>query len=318
MSIIDAQRKPPWDLLAHERLLIRLPQNHEKYSFISNKVYQLKAGYSGEVEVDRILPEIGLPNEHHIFKDIRLEVLPNFYIQIDTLILTRHFIILMEIKKYAGTIYFEEEKGKTTKVSANQEVEKFECAVHQIDRAVHGLHKILEQIPNHPPIYPILVMANAKVDIAQYPKSVPVKYKMQLPKYIRAKLKLATNNQITLNELTKINQQIQSRKAPKLQQPLCERYEIPVKDLKKGVLCPKCHQNMTKKQGRTWTCEPCGLTSNTLIHQAIEDCFYLISPTLTNEQLRQFLSINSKSATHIFSQLTLTKVGQTKSSYYIQ
>lgn len=314
--MIDTERKPPWDLLAHERLLIRLPKNHEQYSFISNKVYQLKAGYSGEVEVDRILPEIGLPDEHHIFKDIRLEVLPNFYIQIDTLILTRHFIILMEIKKYAGTIYFEEEQGKTTKVSANQEVEKFECAVHQIDRAVHGLHKILEKFTNHPPIYPILVMANAKVDIVKYPKSVPVKYKMQLPKYIRTKL--ATNEQITLNELSQVQKQIQSRKAPKRQQPLCERYDILVKDLKTSVLCPHCHQRMTKKQGRTWTCNSCNLTSSTLIHQAIEDCFYLISATLTNEQLRQFLNINAKSATRIFSQLTLTKVGQTKSSYYTQ
>lgn len=314
--MIDTERKPPWDLLAHERLLIRLPQNHEKYPFINNKVYQLKAGYSGEVEIDRILPEIGLPNEHHIFKDIRLEVLPNFYIQIDTLILTRHAIILMEIKKYAGTIYFKEDQGKTIKISANQEVEKFECAVHQMDRAVHGLHKILEKFPNHPPIYPILAMANAKVDIAEYPKSVPVKYKMQLPKYIRTKL--AMKKQITINELTKIEQQIQSRKAPKPQQPLCERYDIPVNDLKKGVLCLNCHQQMTRKQGRTWTCNPCEIASSTQIHQAVEDCFYLISSTLTNAQLRQILNISSKSATRILRQLTLTKVGQTKSSYYIQ
>lgn len=316
MRKIDTERKPPWELLAHERLLIRLPKNHEKYPFISQRVYQLRAGYSGEVEVDHILPEIGLPKEHRIFKNIQLEVLPNFYIQLDTLILTRHFLILMEIKKYAGTIFFEEEQGKTIKVSPNQDIEKFECAAHQIDRAVHGLHKILENFPNYPPIIPILVMANAKVEIAKYPQSVPVKYKMQLPKYIRTKL--ATQEQITTNEFSEIEKQIQTHMATKQRTPLCERYEIPIAALKKGVLCPHCNEKMEKKQGRSWTCQPCRLTSHTLIHQTIEDWFYLISHTLTNQQLCQFLDVHTKSASHILSQLTLRKIGQTSNAYYIQ
>lgn len=316
VSVIYTERKPPWELLAHERLLVRLPKNHEKYSFISNKVYQLRAGYSGEVEVDRILPEIGLPKEHRIFKDIQIEVFPNFYIQLDTLILTRHCIFLVEIKKYAGKIYFEEEQGKTIKVSSNQDVEKYECAAHQVDRAVHGLLEILENIPNHPPIHPIIVMANSKVDIVKYPQSVPVKYKMQLPKYIRTKL--VNKEQIALNEFLKIEKRIQAHIMTKQRKPLCERYEISTAELKKGVLCPHCNQNMTRTQGRSWTCDPCQFTSSAMIHQAIEDWFYLISSTLTNQQLRQYLGINIKSATKIFRQLPLTKIGKAKSTYYVQ
>lgn len=302
--------------MAHERLLVRLPQNHEKYKLISDKIYQISAGYSGEIEVDRILIEIGLPKEAMVLKDLRLEVLPGFYIQIDTLIITQKSIILLEVKKYSGTIFFDEDAGKTIKTSPNREVENYDCAVHQVDRAVHGLKVILQNSPYALPIFPIIVMANAKAEISLYPKTIPVKYKKQLPKYIRQLLSSA--DVISARELKKIQEHIHLHARPQVDKPLCKRYSILATELRKGVFCPQCHHAMKKSQGRSWICEGCGVLNPFAAKEAVLDWFYLVNTTLTNKQLRAFLNIDSKSASRVFRQAKLKKVGKTSNMYYIR
>lgn len=316
MVHIDSKRQRPIELVSHERLLLRLPPTHEKYKLISDKVYRLGAGYSGELDVDRILPEIGLPKNCFILKDIRLEVIPNFHIQLDTLIITRHCIILLEIKKYSGTTQFDEAVGKTIRISPNGEVGKYDCAVDQVDRAVEGLQRILKDFPTVPKIIPIIVMANAATDILKYPRDIPVKYKKQLPRYIRQLLKHETV--MTEQECLKINNHIQSSAKKLKKTPLCERYEIPVADIQKGVICPSCNGRMKKSQGRSWTCEICQTSHQLAAKQAVEDWFMLISPTITNRELCAYLDINRKSATRVLGQLKLTKIGQTKRTHYIQ
>lgn len=301
--------------MAHERMLIRLPVTHEKYPLIQDKVYQIKAGYSGEVEVDRILPEIGLPKEHVIMKDIRLEVLPNFYIQIDTLILTNHHIFLLEIKRYAGSIYFDEKNGKTIKTSRNQVIEKFDCAVHQVDRAAFGLQQILHKFSANIRVHPIIVMANANVDIVQYPQSTPVKFKKQLPKYIRGILKNHENDKpIPLHDIV---EHLKQSIAEKQTLPLCERYGIDKQELKKGVLCLQCDEPMGITQGRTWTCHQGCESQENALKQAIWDWFYLFNSSITNRQLRAYLDVRRKSATHILHTHNLQKIGRTKNTYYL-
>lgn len=314
-SKIYSARKQPWELTAHERMLIRLPVTHEKYLFIQEKAYQIRAGYSGEVEIDRILPEIGLPEEHVIMKDIRLEVFPNFYIQIDTLILTNHRIFLLEIKKYAGTICFDEKNGKTIKTSRNQVIEKFDCVVHQVDRAVFGLQQILHKLSDDIQIHPIIVMANSNVDIVQYPQFTPVKFKKQIPKYIREILKNKENHKLL--SLPDIVEHLKQYIAEKPTLPLCERYGINKQDLKKGVLCLQCHEPMGMTQGRTWTCHQGCENQASALTQAISDWFYLFNTSITNRQLRTYLGIQSKSATRILKMDSLQKIGRTKNTYYL-
>lgn len=247
-------------------------------------------------------------------KDIRLEVTPNFYIQIDTLIITQHGIFLIEIKNYSGMIQFDETIGKTIKTSNKGEIEKFDCSVHQVDRAVHGLTQILSKLPVRVPIIPTLIMANSKTEITQYPRSVPVKYKKQLPRYVRQRL--ATKETITEEERRIIENQIHTHITTKNQIPLCERYAIPPTDLKSGIICPHCEQTMHKIQGRSWTCTNCQFISTSVIEQLRIDWFELIHPTLTNRQLRHFLQINTKSATRILTKLDLQKNGTTRDTYY--
>lgn len=313
---IFTKRQPPPDLRALERLLIRLPSNHEKFNVIEDKVYQLRAGYAGEVEVDQVLPEIGLPKEAIVLKDLRLEILPNYLVQIDTLLIVPQGMILLEVKKYASeTIYFNEEIGKTIKISQNNVEARYDCAVHQVDRSLHGLKMLLH--PKFPdiPIMPFIIMANSKTTVAQYPQSIPVKYLKQLPKTVRNFLNqqpVMTHHKIqkTAKFLTLQHQQ---RKFI----PICERYHIHPEALKRGVFCTQCDGKMIVVKGKTWTCTICKQTNASAVHDNLQDWFYLINEKAMTAQLKTFLQISSNTTIHhILKKSPVQKHGKSKATYY--
>lgn len=310
------KRQPPLDLRALERLLIRLPSNHEKYAAIEEKIYQLNAGYAGELEVDQVLPEIGFPKEAVILKDLRLEVLPNYFIQIDTLLVVPQGIILLEVKMYASeTIYFNENIGKTIKTSPNNAEARYDCVVHQVDRTIHGLKTMLQHQFSDIPIMPFIIMANAKTTIAQYPQSMPVKYLKQLPKTIRTILNQPTV--ITHHKMQKIAKFLISQHQPRIFTPLCERYHIHPSGLKRGVFCTLCNGKMLVVQGRTWTCTVCKQINALVVQDNLPDWFYLIADKVTGKQLKDFLQLHSR--TMIFRTLKnapIQKLGKSKATYY--
>ncbi len=88
------------------RLLARLHPNSPKYKEIEDKLYRVQAGYAGEVKVDKYLESTIFPQKVIVLTDVQLPVAENFLIQIDTLILSRSSIILLEIKNIAGTLTY--------------------------------------------------------------------------------------------------------------------------------------------------------------------------------------------------------------------
>ncbi|WP_342508524.1 nuclease-related domain-containing protein [Sporosarcina sp. FSL K6-2383] len=308
-------RRPPDDLISLERLLARLPQNHGKYQTISQKLYQAKAGYAGELIIDRILNEITFPKGTIIIKDLTLEINPNFLVQLDTLILTPTSIILLEIKNYSGTVLFDEASGKTTKISPGDEIEKYDCIIHQLDRATEAIRGYLRKRHINLPINPILVMANQRTEIPVFPETVPLKFTKQLPRYIRTLI--GNTDAITTQQVTAVSNQLRAAQVKWKRIPACEKHTISATELKQGVLCLDCSAIMSRMRGRTWICNSCGKSSEGALEQSIADWYLLISPTLTNKQLRHFLKLNSNSAASIiFRQLRLHRKGNPPGTLY--
>ena len=300
-------------------MLARLPKSHPQYTNIANKIYQSRSGYAGELAIDRLLNQIELPEGAAILKDLTLEINPDFLVQIDTLILTPSIAFLLEIKNYAGTIHFDEIAGKTTKVSAEGESVKYDCIVHQIDRATEALKQWFAKRNIELPVEPILIMANQRTEILEPPVSVSLKYGKQLPRHIRKYLKAqSAESQHTSKQLQTIASSIQSSRIKWKQKNICERYQIDPSELKRGVLCAECASPMGRSQGRTWKCVPCKTySSRTELEQAIIDWYLLISPTLTNKQLRNYLNLSSNSAASIIlSKTRLNRLGNPPGNYY--
>lgn len=309
------ERRKSLDIVAHERLLVRLPEYHAEWGFVKEKLYQLESGFSGEVKVDEVLSEIPFTGEVRMLADISFECFVNRYIQIDTLIVTRKAIFLLEIKNYAaGEVEFDDRSGKTVHTT-DRHVKRYDCVVDQVDRHVQGLKGILRELRVELPVYPMIVMANGGSIVERHPQNVVVKYVKQLPRYMR--LVLEQLPEVAGVNVERIYRALVARSYKRPLRPLCQRYKISYHDLRKGVLCRKCGNVVLKERGSTWTCQPCQLRQKDAAIDALKDWFYLVDNRLTNREAREFLGIgNVRIMSYLLKRSALQRHGELRHAYY--
>lgn len=106
MIQITISRTHPPLLISLPRLLTRLPEHDSNVEKLTKRLYQLEAGYAGEWKIDQYLQKINLPDSSIILTNIELALSPNHSFQIDTLLITKQTIFILEIKNIKGNLYF--------------------------------------------------------------------------------------------------------------------------------------------------------------------------------------------------------------------
>lgn len=88
-----------------EALLNRLVSEHPKRVALESELGRVKAGFRGEQSIHSILAVLP-PSEYVIFHDIRL---PGklYHFQIDLLVLSATFFLILEVKNMVGELYFD-------------------------------------------------------------------------------------------------------------------------------------------------------------------------------------------------------------------
>ncbi|MEK5444453.1 nuclease-related domain-containing protein [Fredinandcohnia sp. FSL W7-1320] len=117
--MIRKVRTVPIIILILEALLQRIPQDHPKRPQIQVELVKRKKGYRGELSLNYYLELIDTP-EFLILHDIRLTDGKSFF-QIDTLIITPYFYLILEIKNITGTLYFEDDSNQMIRTLNNEE-----------------------------------------------------------------------------------------------------------------------------------------------------------------------------------------------------
>jgi hypothetical protein len=106
MLLIIKKRISPPRIKKEEALLRRLPKNHEKWREILQNLKKVRTGFKGEQELDyhlEFLPE----DEYDILRDLRIPLDQRTF-QMDTLVLSPHFALIIESKNIFGTLYFDD------------------------------------------------------------------------------------------------------------------------------------------------------------------------------------------------------------------
>lgn len=88
-----------------EALMRRLPHGHAKQPAIIEDIKKIKAGYNGENRVFQSLKSLP-EKEYLLFHDLRL-IGSSFPFQMDILVLTSSFLLILEVKNMAGEIFFD-------------------------------------------------------------------------------------------------------------------------------------------------------------------------------------------------------------------
>lgn len=308
----------PFKILMDSALLNRLPQHHSKIRFIEDDLTRRKVGFRGE---QTLLYHLGFLKDDHylIFFDLRLQF-EEYFFQIDTLILTPHFILIIEVKNFSGTLIFEKHSGQFIRIYQNKE-ESFPNPLFQVQRHHFLLENLFKQ-KNLPtiPIEHIVVISNSTTYIKTPSDNLQLYEKVLHSEKIIHKIDQLSrkHNQIKLksSSLKKISQFLLQNHIPDTPSIL-ELFEIQKEEVIKGIQCSSCKKfTMIRKHGK-WSCPFCIAQSKNAHEQAILDYLLLIEPTITNKKCQDFILLsNRKIVTNLLTALNLPFSGKDRYRKY--
>jgi ribosomal protein L37AE/L43A len=314
--LIEKERTYPIRLLMYEALMNRIMKNHPIIPLIEQDYKAWRAGYKGELQTDyrlSFLPEKG----YHIFRDLRL-VDESWHFQIDTLILTLRYILLIETKNYSGTLFFDKDSEQIIQTKADQE-KSYDNPLNQVRMQAWHLKRWLKQYKFQiPPIYHLVAISNSSAIIKTNDRSLNklvIKGDVLLSRVLQID-GFNTNTIYTEKEVRKLSRLLIKKHTPHYPDIL-KPYSLTQADLQKGIQCPSCSSYGMHREKWIWSCPVCELKSQTAHYQSVKDFFLLIDPSINNQAFRGFVDcLSIKTASNILSSLNLPHTGSKKGRIY--
>lgn len=312
---MEITRKEPSSLYALIQLKHRLPVDHSSYSIILEKIDSIKAGFYGESLTDRFIEEVQFPREAFIIPDLHTKIHAKRFIQIDTLIVTTSYILVLEIKNMTGTARFEPGNPPQLIRTKNNKVKSFKCPIIQLARNCDGISNIIDKLKLNIPIHEALIFASQNLIVENAPQNRNIFFVQQLPLFLQKLNKLQP--QITTDQfhllmkiLTNINKNF-------IERPLCDRFSIDSEVLKKGILCIHCGHQLLRQTERKWICNRCEQVDKQPIEKNIRNLFILISQNLTIKDCLYYLQPPSRQIMkHYLNKMQLPKTGTRRKTIY--
>ncbi|WP_044338229.1 nuclease-related domain-containing protein [Rossellomorea aquimaris] len=320
--MIEKERIMPRIILILQALLRRLPLNHPKLHMISEELGKRMAGFRGEKALDYTLSFLD-PKKYYILHDLRLprNSHKDSFFQIDTLLITSKFFLIIEVKFLAGTAFFDPNFNQLIQTKDGIESALPDPTL-QIKRQESQLLKWLKEngLPSIP-IFSCVVMSNDRTIIKTSPDNKTLQKivihrdsLLDKVKYIENSLQKET---ATPKEIKKIVRSLK-RQHEEPDPSVLERFNITEGELLKGVICEDCnYRPLVRKHGK-WFCMNCKSENINAHIQALKDYELLIGPKISNVKLRNFLKLNSPHvAKRLLQSLNLPTTGIKKGKQYI-
>lgn len=311
----------PEQLLAVSALLEHLPANHPKRSVAEDDFAKRYAGWRGEQNLSYYLSHLP-QNSFSGFHDLRLSAESHLF-QMDMLMITFQFILIIEVKNFAGSIYFDTIFNQLIRVH-NEHKEGFSNPIIQVHRhrkllmkwlAIHRLSSL--------PIECLVVIANPStlIDTARNSRNIGeiVCHAEQIESKIEQLTQKHKSQKISESNLNRVENLLLKEHIDPLVN-ICDTFSVSDNDLIRGVKCPFCHSFRTSRVYGSWFCPQCGNKTRTAHEQNILEYFLLNDKKMTNGMCQDFLNINNRQlATRLLQKMQLKTggSGQGIGQYYL-
>lgn len=307
---IDNSRILPKSIQIYKRLLHRLPSNHPIRQEIEAKIHMAEAGFVGECYVDNFLKQVTFPKHYAILKDIHIALHKHSYLQLDTLIITKKYIAILEIKNIKGKISFQRSPEQLIR-EWNGEISSFKCPEQQLKRHVQKLHILLKQLKINLPIKSLIVLAYSKTHVALPPQLATITMGCDIATHIEEFNSMP--DILSTQAFNKLLSAISLQSTEFIPKPLAPTHQLDRAHIATGLICPSCHLKITTQNH----CPSCKISKRLMQQQAIEDWFYLYKDTISNSECVHFLELKDKfAANYLLNKLNLDKISHYKSRRY--
>jgi hypothetical protein len=313
------KREVPIRIPILEFVLNRISDQHPAYRKMKSDHINNKSGFKGENELDYF---INLNPSKDLFnlQDIRLKISGRFF-QIDSLIISATFILIIEVKNWGGRLIYDSKNKKVLQTYGNGEYKKFKDPELQVNRHKVQLESWLKKYHfKCPPILTLVVMSNPEVVIDFDEKNESTE-KIVTPDHALEKLeKIQLSHQtqvLNRRDINNITKLISEKHTPK-EFNVFKEYGITNNDLLPGVQCPKCNKIPMTKKYKTWFCPACHIHSAKAHEQLIKD-FLLINSSISNKQCREILGLppsSTRIVSRYLNKMNLPSSGSTSNRIY--
>ncbi|MFJ8065436.1 nuclease-related domain-containing protein [Psychrobacillus sp. NPDC096426] len=270
-----------------------------------------EAGYKGECYVDNFLKQVNFPKHSAILKNLHFQLHENNYVQLDTLILTKKYIAILEIKNIRGKISFQKNPDQLIR-EVDGVTTPFKCPEQQLKRQVKNLQTLLQTLKITLPIKSFIVLAYSKTHVVLPPQYTKIVMGCDLFNHIDDYNQLPDT--ISTVKFQQLLNYLISQSRDFIPKPLAQTYPLSVSHIKTGLFCPNC---AIKLKDRT-KCPNCKIPKLLMQKQAIEDWFYLVKDTISNRECVYFLELKDKyAASYLLKKLDLQPMNHYKSRYYV-
>lgn len=270
-------------------------------------------GHLGEQLVKNMWKELNLPSPHYLFHNYEAVNHAGNSHQIDTILLTSHFIWLIEVKNISGKIDIDESKHQLVRTNFDGTIDAFKNPINQIKRHYNFLSGRLREININLPIEYAIIIVNDSTIIGSVPKDTPIFHASGLQMELE-KLTIKHNKRkITSHEVERIKVELMNLYQRKDWKP-----KLNPNKLRKGVLCRKCDfKSVMVLNHGYFKCPVCEFKSKEALFEAMKDYRYLINEWISNSELRDFLKVESRhAAKRILKKLNMEQTGVYRNRKY--
>ena len=312
--MILLERTKPHQLCYMHALVRRLHPADEEFPDYHARLSNLEAGFYGEQRTDRELADFSIPHRHYLLHNMELLNPQGFTHQIDTIVFTPHFLLILEIKNMTGRLFYKPGHFEFGRIRQDGATENFNDPFEQAYRHQLLLESLLRSWNIHMPVEYAVVITNQNAVLDESLRELPIFHVSGLRRSINRLFIKYPEPRLT----DAVFEQASKRLMAALHRTRPKRRVSPDR-LKKGVLCPRCEfQNVMQYTARNWHCKSCNTKDKTALRQALDDYRLLINDQITNKAFREFVGIESISAaSKILLRLGFEKIGDKRGAFYI-
>lgn len=296
--MILKRREKPSELKKLEAVVPRLRSKHSKYHEAKRELARRRKGYLGERKVDYHLEQ--LAQSFTILQDVSLTV-NNQNFQIDTIVISDYALYIIEIKHISGTVTFNTNLNQFTQQDGQDEI-GYRYPITQAEMAKLKLKNWLNQRNlNDISIHCIVAISDPSTIIDVKGNEEEIARIVAHGEHIPSKI-IQTDKALKKHSTESGKERMNHHKIGLTILKECRKSEINVlehlniipRDLLPGVICPKCESLKMERIHGMWACQNCEFYSKHAHIKALNDFLLLIKPTITNQECRYWLQVNSR------------------------
>lgn len=310
--MILKHRKEPPDIFQLQSLLKRTPFTYSQFPHWTEQLRRITAGFHGEQRIDSLWHEIELPFPHFFIHDLFIQK-PNSSHQLDTILVTSRFILILEIKSISGLLNFDLQTRQFSRTNKDGSIDGMRNPDDQLRRHEKWMQRFLADQQFELPVIGAIVFT--------YPSSV-IQSKAGKRIMIHSSGLLYLMEQLFLKYPEDI---LTGRKTKQLALKLAGLHSLQPLELPtlpacfmKGVLCPVCPGLCLTYHRGKWRCSKCVYVDSLAHLDALSQYRALVKATITSSEFREFTGISSRSvASKMLVHAKMPYTGSFKDRNYI-